>query len=107
MSNLNLQEAIDLIKNSKGDISSLLKSEDLWGFARQIDESTVEILKDKEDEYVMGMLALMESLATTILILQGKDPVKVLMLIEDDMVSNYGALIMKFTIGLCAMEELR
>ncbi len=102
-----LQDALDLIKQSKGDFKELVNVKEFWAFAERIDNSTVAIMKDKENDYVLGMLSLVQSLSATILIMQGKDPLKVMMLLEDDVISDYAALIMKFTIGLAAMEELR
>lgn len=102
-----LQDALDLIKASNGNFRDLVNVREFWEFAQRIDSSTVSIMKGKEDDYVIGMLALVQSLSATILIIQGKDPLKVMMLLEDDVISDFAALMMKFTIGLAAMEELR
>ncbi len=101
-----LQQALDVINASKGNFQDLVNIKEFWEFAQRIDESTVAIMRGKEDDYVLGMLALVQSLSATILIIQGKDPLKVMMLLEDDVISDFAALMMKFTIGLAAMEEL-
>lgn len=102
-----LQDAINLIESFKGDFTKISQAEEFWKFANRIDMATVSIMKGRSDEYVIGMLSLVQALSATILILQGRDPVKCLELVDSELIGDYSALIMKLVIGLSAMEELR
>ncbi len=101
MSNLTLTEALKLLRNR-----DLGMSMDVLEFANQVDSAGMEVLSTKDEEYVIGMLALLESLSQTILIGRGYDVKEVLDLTSSDTQSAFSALMMKLTLGIAVLEEL-
>jgi len=105
MTNMTLQEAITIM--SSEDEEAAVNNPELWEFVQQIDQTATDILKDKGKDYLAGMLSIIEAISVSLLMSQGMSPMNAIMIVKNDDITKYALLIMKMTVGLCAMEELR
>jgi len=102
---MNFQEALDLLKNNPKAL--LENNEEFWSLLMQIDNAATDILLSKDPDYVLGMSALVSALAGTVMISKGESLLTVMDLMRNEKVTDFAVLIMKFTLGLAVMEELR
>lgn len=82
-------------------------SDSILEFIREIDLVGTEILKAKSPEYLSELIALIQSCSASMMLSKGYSSSTIMSLSNDPLISMYTTLIIKLTIGLSAMEELR
>lgn len=100
-----LQEAMDYVEKIKDD-PELLAGNELSIFVAMVDNVATDILKDRDEDYLGSMLSLVQSMAVACLLSENRLlALKVMSNIGD--FNEYAVYVMKFVIGLAAMEEIR
>lgn len=108
MSDLNFQEVCALLRQSKNNHSFLLEHfEELSQFMEQVDSIGAEIFSKKDSEYILDMVTLLESMSATMMISRGEPIMDVLAISQSAEISRYVTFIIKLTVGLAVLEELR
>ena len=100
-----LQEAMQYVEKIK-DNPELLDNDELSIFASTVDNVATDLLKDRDGEYLSSMLSLVQSMAVVCLIQE--NPLLALRVMSNiGDFNEYALFVMKFVIGLAAMEEIR
>lgn len=108
MSDLNFQEVCALLRQSKNNHSFLLEHhEELFQFIEQLDSIGAEIFSKKDSGYILDMISLLESMSATMLISKGEPIMNVFSIMQSDKITRYVTFIIKLTVGLAVLEELR
>lgn len=108
MADLSFQEVCTLLKESRHDMQKVFDHQDeIMDFANRMDSIGADVFQGKDSEYIFDMLAIIQSLACTLMILRGSNPRTVATIINDDEMLKYTTFIMKLTVGLAVLEELR
>lgn len=110
MTKLSLQDALNLL-DSEDDPSILMENPDLNEFLKDAEEMGIDILRDKNPEYLEGMISLLQACGIVGLIGGGNSTdmsfVIELMTVHNRSYSKLIASILKFATGLLALEGLR
>lgn len=105
MSNLTLDEVSALLKNTEDAFAHM---DEILEFSQQVDDAATEIFKAKDTEYSRSLLAMVQALSITVLTTRGDISIsQALQIIDNDLFTKYTVIVMKMTVGLSAMEELR
>lgn len=103
------QEIVDIITQADGDPTKLISNyEDVLEFIIDVDSAGAFIMESKSDDYVASLYAMVTTCALFIMMsrkLCSFDDV--IGLSSNETISKYVALILKITLGLSVMEELR
>lgn len=84
----------------------MLQDNQLSEFAILVDNVATNILKDKPDEYMVSMLSLVQSMA--LMCLMDDNPMLAVAVMKNiESFNEYATYVLKFVVGLSAMEELR
>lgn len=106
MSNFTLSDVIKMVEG--GDMESLMgHMDEILEFAEQVDSVAADLLRSKPTEYSLGLVSTVNAVASMAYMRNGGNLTKVLKFQLDEDISNFVTLIIKMTVGLCVMEELR
>lgn len=104
---IGLQEALDLM-NSDADISLLMANPSLLNFLDEIQSAGIDVLKDKDNDYLHGLVILLKSCGIVGLLSGGdkEDFAFALMLLTSDAYEKIVVSLLKYAIGIAVLEEL-
>lgn len=106
---IRFQEVLDIMENSP--IEDAMTDERLLNFIDCVDEAGMEILKDFDDELLLGAIGFIQSAAITPIInsfMEKGDVVKAMQamsLSQSELISKLITIAFKMSVGLAALEE--
>ena len=101
---IGLTEAIKLIKGGAAN----LQDPRLSDFISRVDEMSTTVLKEKDNEYLIGAIALLQAATIAVMLDQGTVSVfDALQLATDPTFEFIVGITFKLSVGLAAIEELR
>lgn len=106
---IGLQEALDIIYGSKGDPMVLMNDPRLNQFIDDVQNASVDVLKDKDGEYLSGSTDFIKSCVIAFMVTQvdsSEDLLKVLGWINSKSMDMIIAVAFKMSVGLAVIEEL-
>jgi hypothetical protein len=104
---MNFKDVLDLLNNEELDLIELVRNPDFWSYGQELDTAGKNVLSQKSDEYIMGMISVIKSMAGTCLTQQGISMNDALYIASDQTLNMYATLLIKMTVGFCTVEEIR
>ena len=107
---LTFEEASKLMRTGNRNDALLMlleRHEEFIELVNSIDAAGADVLKEKSDEYIFSLLSFVESIALTQLMQNGYSGSVVIRNMDNPEFFLFCDLLIKLSIGLSAMEELR
>lgn len=107
---ISLQEALDIVRGAENNPMSLMDNPRLSQFISDVEDSSMEVLKSKDDSYLMGSIAFIKSCVIAAMVEKCEDPmelIKILGMLDNHTVDIIITIAFKMSVGLSIIEELR
>lgn len=103
---ITLNEAVELLNDKTTENDPRLLE-----FMSEVDRVGTDILKDRDSDYLLAAVAMIQSVSIAVIAMETSDSakgmVKALELVFDPNFSKVAAIAFKMSVGLAAIEELR
>lgn len=112
MSEMNLKDALQLMNQLDNDNFFSEENKEIYDhlieYGSRLDESGANLMnKLHQNENVLSILSLLQCTVLIYLAISEEDIRELIKLQNSYLLSKYGALMMKLSIGLAALEEIR
>lgn len=108
MSNMTLSQVLELLENINGQEGLVEHQDEIFEYSAQVDKVATDVFSRQTMNYAKGLLALVQSLAISIMVSRGEiSTLKLIQMMNDDTLDTYTVLVIKMVVGISAMEELR
>ena len=105
MNPISMKEAIHLLETHSPQ--EMLGDERITDLINRIDSAGTEILRDLDEEYLMGMVSFMKAAVLAVLIQDNDTDMGDIKFMFSDTFSKAVTIVMKLSVGMSATEELR
>lgn len=109
MSDLTLSQILEILQDSGSSLDATMENgNEIHEYAMRVDKVATDIFNRQSRDFSKGMISLVQSIAISIMVERGDLSVlEMFKFASDDKLLEYATILVKMTVGISAMEELR